>query len=281
MPLHPGTMESRASEILSAAARAMRAAGKAVEARLLALASREEVSEHGDAYHEVLSQRRPDPKRHWEVHLYVPEEELPEDESTFCGHAMKNAIVQALRRRGIDDFVEIVYPLVAPGPPRSNQGKLGAVEWPTVNHDGLIFRSGAEMRFYEALKRLGVTMAPLPAITHARRGEGGRSRLEPDFLIFHAGRVAVVELDGPHHADDVTSEAKLRLSPLLEQGIPAVRIAYPNTLNTEQAERLAQSVVDWVQDPLTLPDIYICNVGAEEGDTLDGVGNPGCECRSA
>lgn len=260
MPPHNGTLETRSREVLAAASRAMHRAGRDTEARLLALAAGEESSRHGGSYYEVLLQSDFGSRLHWEVHLYVPEEELVGGTSNVDDLGMKMALTRALRDYGIDDYVEIVYPLAASKPLRPNQGVLGAEGWRTVERDGLTFRSGAEMRFYAALKAAGVTMAPLPAVVHSRITEANRDRCEPDFLLFHAGRVAVVELDGPHHDKEDSATADLRLSPLTREGIPAVRIAYPETLTTEQAAQAAELVLAWIRDPETKPRIYRWNL---------------------
>lgn len=89
----------------------------------------------------------------------------------------------------------------------SNQGRVR----PSPGHprqDTLAFSSEAELHLYEAGKRLQARLPPETNVTLIPRSGSrlpGRT-FEPDLIVVYGGRVALVEVDGPHHrgkwADD-------------------------------------------------------------------------------
>ncbi|WNO62408.1 hypothetical protein RPQ02_40210 [Streptomyces sp. AM2-3-1] len=73
---------------------------------------------------------------------------------------------------------------------------------PTLSREGFVFDSREEVLVYEALKRVQaalpqdstISIFPLPM---GRVGVG--NAWTPDFLVTIAGRVGIIEVDGPHH----------------------------------------------------------------------------------
>lgn len=83
----------------------------------------------------------------------------------------------------------------------TNQGSVRRRPTDIEHIDGLSFASDGELRLYEAGKRAqeqlseheNLTLVPRPG---ARLPAGTR---EPDLLVVYRGKVAVIEVDGPHH----------------------------------------------------------------------------------
>ncbi|MEU3755085.1 hypothetical protein AB0H17_20295 [Streptomyces olivoreticuli] len=79
-----------------------------------------------------------------------------------------------------------------------------------LSKDGFVFDSREEMRVYDALKRSqtalpsdsSVSIFPLPM---GRVATGGV--WTPDFLVAVAGRVGIIEVDGPHHKGRLAADA--------------------------------------------------------------------------
>lgn len=64
---------------------------------------------------------------------------------------------------------------------------------------GMVFHSKTELRVAKALDHAGIVFLP-PAKMRLTSGSERQSR-EIDFLVFHAGRWGVLEVDGPWHTD--------------------------------------------------------------------------------
>lgn len=109
----------------------------------------------------------------------------------------------------------------ADGAGTTNQGRARSTNIAPLEEDGLLFRSHPEIFLYRALKRSGLAVAPLPVFI-----QGGDSyrRLEPDFVIVHAGRVMVVEVDGETFHTEAPVDAHERLVPLSREGVYTERV---------------------------------------------------------
>lgn len=103
----------------------------------------------------------------------------------------------------------------------SNQGRVRSTNIAPFEHDGLLFRSRPEILLYQALKALGVTLAPLPVFI---RGGKEYRRLEPDFVLVHRGVLMVVEVDGDSFHTEAPVDAHQRLSVLSHEGVHAERV---------------------------------------------------------
>jgi len=106
--------------------------------------------------------------------------------------------------------------------------------------EGLLFRSKPEIYLYQALKKLKVTIAPLPVFI--KGGEGFR-RLEPDFVLVLNGKMMVVEVDGEdfHHESPV--EASERLEALRIEGAAIERVRSSACSTPEKARGCAEDLV--------------------------------------
>ena len=106
--------------------------------------------------------------------------------------------------------------------------------------DGLLFRSEEEIHLYRALKRVGVTFAPLPVFI---RGGQQYSRLEPDFVIIKDGHVMVVEVDGDMNHKESPAEAHQRLQPLDHEGAKVERVRVADCETPEKAQKTVEKLL--------------------------------------
>lgn len=123
----------------------------------------------------------------------------------------------------------------------TNQGRVRSTNIAGREHDGLLFRSQAEINLYEALKKRGVAFAPLPVFL---RGGESYQRLEPDFIIIKDGVFAVVEVDGDTFHSETPSAARTRLKLLEDAGAYIVRVNANACRTAESAEACADGILN-------------------------------------
>lgn len=119
----------------------------------------------------------------------------------------------------------------------TNQGRVRSTNIAPYEHDGLLFRSRAEINLYVAFKGLGVTLAPLPVFI---RGGQSYQRLEPDFILIHANQMMVVEVDGEEFHPESPVDAHERLSVLSREGVRTERVR-ATTCDTPEKARICAS----------------------------------------
>ena len=122
----------------------------------------------------------------------------------------------------------------------SNQGRVRSTNIAGREHDGLLFRSQPEINLYEALKKRGVTFAPLPVFL---RGGENYQRLEPDFIVIKDGVFAVVEVDGDSFHPETPATARTRLKLLEDAGAYIVRVNANACGTLEFAEACAEDIL--------------------------------------
>lgn len=122
----------------------------------------------------------------------------------------------------------------------NNQGRVRSDNIAARAHDGLLFRSQAEINLYDALKRLGVYMAPLPVFV---RGGDTYQRLEPDFVLIHQGVLVVVEVDGATVHRESPTEAHARTVGLQQEGVRIERVSAANCATRQAAAQCAASLM--------------------------------------
>lgn len=122
----------------------------------------------------------------------------------------------------------------------NNQGRVRSDNIAALKHEGLLFRSPAEVNLYSALKAQGVTFAPLPVFVR-----GGRTyhRLEPDFVIIKDGVVMVVEVDGDTYHRESPADAHQRLLPLDHEGAKVERVRAEECATPHKAEACARRLI--------------------------------------
>jgi hypothetical protein len=122
----------------------------------------------------------------------------------------------------------------------NNQGRVRSDNIAARQHDGLLFRSPAEIFLYNALKAKGVFLAPLPVFL---RGGATYQRLEPDFVLISKGVIMVVEIDGATVHRESPAEAHLRTQGLLHDGVRVERVAAAECATRQDADRCATKLV--------------------------------------
>lgn len=125
----------------------------------------------------------------------------------------------------------------------TNQGRVRSTNIAGREHDGLLFRSQAEVNLYDALKKRGVTFAPLPVFLH---GGEEYKRIEPDFVIIKDGVFAVVEVDGDSFHPETPSAAQKRLKLLDEAGAYIKRVNANSCSTPEFAEACADEILNYM-----------------------------------
>ncbi|MET9813898.1 DUF559 domain-containing protein [Streptomyces sp. NPDC006355] len=122
------------------------------------------------------------------------------------------------------------------GPKPSNQGRkprLAAHHW---IEDQLYFTNQYELELYQVLKKRQAALPDNETIGIMPLG-GMRVRrrvLEPDFLITYRGRVAVIELDGPHHRDRASADHSR------DRQLRHAGVSFVERLNVEEVNTLAE-----------------------------------------
>jgi hypothetical protein len=122
----------------------------------------------------------------------------------------------------------------------TNQGRVRSDNIASREHDGLLFRSQAEINLYKALKSLGVSFAPLAVFV--RGGETYR-RIEPDFVLVKSGIMMVVEVDGDTVHTETPADAHARTKMLLDEGVKLERIKASDCGTPELAMVAARKIV--------------------------------------
>ena len=125
----------------------------------------------------------------------------------------------------------------------SNQGRVRSDNIATREEDGLLFRSLPEVYLYRALKRRGVTFAPLPVFL---RGGTEYRRLEPDFIVLKDGMVFQVEVDGDTYHRETPADAQRRVAPMEYEGVKVLRFNASELATEEAAATVVDKVIKWI-----------------------------------
>jgi hypothetical protein len=126
----------------------------------------------------------------------------------------------------------------------TNQGRAHSDHLPPKMVDGLLFRSLPEIYLYRALKRLGITLAPLAVFV---RGGKTYRRIEPDFFIVKDGIMLVVEVDGDTVHRESPREAHDRLTILTHEGVHVERVNASECDTTERASECANRILNIIE----------------------------------
>jgi hypothetical protein len=123
----------------------------------------------------------------------------------------------------------------------TNQGRVRSDNIAARTFDGLLFRSQPEIELYQALKAIGVSLAPLPVFI--RGGESYR-RIEPDFVVVKNGIVMAIEVDGDTGHHETPAEAHNRLTMLAREGIHIERVNATECNSPEKARSCAKKLIE-------------------------------------
>lgn len=122
----------------------------------------------------------------------------------------------------------------------TNQGRVRSDNVAPLSVDGLIFRSQPEIHLYRAFKSMGISFAPLPVFI---RGGTEYKRIEPDFVVVHAGLVMVVEVDGDTVHQETPAEAHARTTMLLHEGVHFERVKASECDSSLKAKATAERLL--------------------------------------
>lgn len=125
----------------------------------------------------------------------------------------------------------------------TNQGRVRSDNIASQQHQGLLFRSQAEVTLFKALVKAKLAVAPLPVFV---RVGNSYNRLEPDFVIVYKGLTFVVEVDGDTYHRELPAEADKRLVPLTYEGVEVRRIRAAELLSDEQADKAVKGLMQFM-----------------------------------
>lgn len=131
----------------------------------------------------------------------------------------------------------------------TNQGRVRSNNIASRECDGLLFRSQPEIHLYKALKRLGVSFAPLPVVL---RGGKEYKRIEPDFVIFRSGMFTIVEVDGDTVHTESAAEAQARTTLLEDEGAYIIHISSQECDTEDKAKKCAKDLIDRIHRQLNI-----------------------------
>jgi hypothetical protein len=184
--------------------------------------------------------------------VYVP---MTDEQRRAMETRIAAAMKEVMRGRGSHHIEQVLLVMEVPkassdwreqakawvsGAGLSNQGRVRSDNLASYAHEGLLFRSRAEIHLFKALKSLGVTIAPLPVFV--RGGEDYR-RIEPDFILVEDGTVMVVEVDGDPFHQEKPKDAHERLAMLTREGVAPERVDSSDCETPEKAKRCAERLV--------------------------------------
>jgi hypothetical protein len=122
----------------------------------------------------------------------------------------------------------------------TNQGRVRSDNIAPRVCDGLLFRSLPEIHLYRALRKRGVSFAPLPVFV--RGGETYR-RIEPDFVILKDGIIVIVEVDGDTVHRETPLDAHNRTTMLVHEGAHVERVNAKECDTPEKAAECAAKIL--------------------------------------
>lgn len=125
----------------------------------------------------------------------------------------------------------------------TNQGRVRSNNIASKQHQGLLFRSKAEITLFEALTRAHLAVAPLPVFVRIGKAY---NRLEPDFVVVYKGLTFVVEVDGDTFHKELPAEADKRLIPLTYEGVEGRRIRAADLADAVAADGVVKDLIDFM-----------------------------------
>ena len=125
----------------------------------------------------------------------------------------------------------------------TNQGRVRSDNIASKQHQGLLFRSKAEITLFAALTRAKLAVAPLPVFVRIGKAY---NRLEPDFVVVYKGLTFVVEVDGDTFHRELPAEADKRLVPLTYEGVEVRRIRAADLKTDEAAEAAVKDLIEFM-----------------------------------
>jgi len=183
---------------------------------------------------------------------------LTEDERKATQSAIAAAVSPLFSSHASDSLDEVaITPLVAPakegwrdeavkfikGEGVTNQGRVRSDNIASKQHQGLLFRSKAEITLFQALTRAKLAVAPLPVFVRVGKAY---NRLEPDFVVVYKGLTFVVEVDGDTYHRESPAEAERRLVPLTYEGVEVRRIRAEDLNSDTAADAAVRELIEFM-----------------------------------
>jgi very-short-patch-repair endonuclease len=125
----------------------------------------------------------------------------------------------------------------------TNQGRVRSDNIASKQHQGLLFRSKAEITLFNALTRAKLAVAPLPVFVRIGKAY---NRLEPDFVVIYKGLTFVVEVDGDTYHKELPAEADKRLVPLTYEGVEVRRIRAADIESDNAADTVVRDLIEFM-----------------------------------
>ncbi len=125
----------------------------------------------------------------------------------------------------------------------TNQGRVRSDNIASKQHQGLLFRSKAEITLFAALTKAKLAVAPLPVFVRIGKAY---NRLEPDFLVVYKGLTFIVEVDGDTFHRELPAEADKRLVPLTYEGVEVRRIRAQDIETDEAADIAVKELIEFM-----------------------------------
>jgi len=125
----------------------------------------------------------------------------------------------------------------------TNQGRVRTDNIASKQHQGLLFRSQAEITLFNALTRARLAIAPLPVFVRVGKAY---NRLEPDFVVVYKGLTFVVEVDGDTFHKELPAEADKRLVPLTYEGVEVRRIRAADLGTDAAADAVVRELIEFM-----------------------------------
>lgn len=125
----------------------------------------------------------------------------------------------------------------------TNQGRVRSDNIASKQHQGLLFRSKAEITLFIALTKAKLAVAPLPVFIRIGKVY---NRLEPDFVVIYKGLTFVVEVDGDTFHRELPAEADKRLVPLTYEGVEVRRIRAAELETDVAADIAVKDLIDFM-----------------------------------
>jgi very-short-patch-repair endonuclease len=125
----------------------------------------------------------------------------------------------------------------------TNQGRVRSDNIASQQHQGLLFRSKAEITLFEAMKRAQLAVAPLPVFV---RVGNRQNRIEPDFVVVRNGLTFVVEVDGDTYHKESPADADKRLVPLTIEGVEVRRIRAADVATDALADAVVRGLIQFM-----------------------------------
>jgi hypothetical protein len=157
----------------------------------------------------------------------------------FENHILKQLIISPIPIADKDWRQQLIKEIS--GGAITNQGRVRSDNIGAIPCDGLLFRSKAEINFYQAIRSTGLSFAPLPVFI-----KGGKEyrRIEPDFVIIREGMMIIIEVDGDTYHVETPAEAYGRTTMLEHEGARVIRVMASECKTLESAKTVVAKVLE-------------------------------------